>query len=145
MNLMEALQHTRCDGLRNRLEAFIRSIHDYTIPTFFCPVCGTDLRSSYQEQPDQQKRPGQGTCRICHLGIQMRHEIAHEDHMINAETKEMCAYRVTMPVALANHVTTRLLHDKWVAMRMPRRPLTVEEDGNWIAAARALVKKYTVN
>jgi CRISPR/Cas system-associated protein Cas10 (large subunit of type III CRISPR-Cas system) len=126
------------------IEAFIKVINDYTIPTYFCPVCHTDLRSSYKEQANQEKFPGQGTCRVCHLGIQMRHEIEHADHMLDAETKEMCAYRITMPVSLASHVTTKMLRDKWQAMKMPRRPLTREEFGNWIEAARAITKKFTI-
>lgn len=145
MTLAEALVNTKCDGLRIRLEAFARSIHSYTIPTFFCPVCGADLRGSYQDQANQTKFPGQGTCRVCCLGIQMRHVIEHEGHTLNIETGELCAYRVTLPVALANCITTKLLHDKWIAMKIPRRPLTAEERGNWVTEAKALVKKYSIN
>jgi hypothetical protein len=145
MNLLQALQQTTCDVLRARLEEFIQATARNLIKTSFCPVCHADLRGSYKDQDNQDKYPGQGSCRVCALAIQMRHDIIHEGHMLNAATKELCAFRVTLPVSLCCDVTLKLLRDKWLEMRMPCRPLTKEEFGNWVEAAHALVKKITVN
>lgn len=142
MTLLEAMANTKCDVLRTKLEEFILLVSGRVVDTFFCPVCGTDLRSSYRDQANQEKFPGQGTCEVCHLAIQMRHNVVHEDHMINPVTKEMCEYRITLPVMLLQPVMAKLLHDKWAAMRMPRRRLTMEENGNWIAEAKAMLRRY---
>lgn len=144
MTLLEALQNTKCDVLRTKLEQFISQIANNTIPTEHCPVCSTDLRGSFAFQSNQEKFPGQGLCNVCRLGIQMHHHIEHAGHLVNLETKQLCQYDITMPVMLTNKVIAKFLHDKWIEMKMPRRTLTVEELGNWIAAAKSITKKYTI-
>ena|ERR1035437_10075957 len=145
MTLAEALQNTLCDVLRTKLKQFLRSIENNVVVETVCPVCRTDLRSSFQFQANQEKYPGRGTCRVCCLEIQMHHRVEHVGHMLDSNTKQLCQYEITMPVALAHHITTKLLREKWRAMKMPRRPLTTEEKNNWVSEARALVKRYSIN
>jgi transcription elongation factor Elf1 len=141
--LDEALHNTKCDVLRGRLQEFCSAIRLNLIPTFFCPVCGVDLRSSLQPQSNQQKYPGQYTCNVCNLGVQMHHKVEHEGH-IDTETGALCELAITMPVSLVNKMLMDRLRTKWQQMRFPRRPLGVSERNKWFTEVQNVLRGFKV-
>jgi hypothetical protein len=143
VNLQQAIFETKCDKLRAELEKFLSTINNNVIETYGCPVCSTDLRSSFQYQADQRKHPGQGTCRVCSLGIQFNHHIEHVGHILDPITMRLCAYDITLPVALVNHVVSEELKKRWIKMGLPQRELTRSEFYDWMCEVQNIVNGST--
>lgn len=92
-----------CVDLRRKAALFLVEVKANIITTFACPVCGEDLRRTYQ----QGLTPYRGNCVCCKLGIQMNHDLVHEGH-------EGCAVRVRFPVSLCDPQLTKELRQAWV-------------------------------
>jgi hypothetical protein len=134
MNLAEAYAKEECPELKEQLGKFISTVRDNMLMTFFCPICGSDVRSSFAPS---HKNPWTGTCSVCHLGIQIRHEIAHEGHI--RLSGNLCTYQVNIPVSLMKLDTCKILADKWKIMKLPKRPLTPDEDAKWLSEVQRVV------
>lgn len=94
-----------CQELRTKVAEFLVVTKANRIDVFECPVCGEDLRQTYQ----QLLTPGRGNCNCCKLGIQMVHTVAHEGH-------ENCSVDIRYPVSLSDPELIRRLRQQWVKM-----------------------------
>jgi hypothetical protein len=128
--------------LKREMDKFMFIVRDNMIDSWFCPVCRSDLRSTYRDQPNQERKPGQGTCTVCNLGIQLHHRVAHDGHVVNEETQQLCEYRITVPVSLVNEAAMKKLRAKWVEMGLPRRPLTEIEQVGWLTEVSSILKEF---
>lgn len=92
----------QCDKLRTLVAEFIVVTKANRIDVFECPVCGEDLRNTYQDFGT-----GRGNCNCCKLGIQMVHTVTHTDH-------EGCSVAIRYPVSLSDPELMRRLRQAWV-------------------------------
>lgn len=126
MNLLEAIESAPCPELRKEMERFMGTVRENVIVGEGCPVCRTNLQSSF-EITYALRELGLGRCTVCGLKIQMHHRIAHKDHVLNEATGQMCAYEISLPVSHVHHSLLPELAAMWKKMNLPRRPFTPSE------------------
>jgi hypothetical protein len=137
MNLSQFMNdEVQCSDLRTLVAEFLVVTEANRIDVFECPVCGEDLRKTYQ----QLLTPGRGNCNCCKLGIQMVHTVNHVDH-------PNCSVQITYPVSLADPELIKRLRRAWVHLH--GTVLASQQEGidleRWIGEAKEIMDKYNAS
>jgi hypothetical protein len=98
-----------CQELRTKVAEFLVVTKANRIDVFECPVCGEDLRQTYQDFGT-----GRGNCNCCKLGIQMTHTVNHAEHHL--EGGAPCSVDIRYPVSLSDPELISRLRKAWVHM-----------------------------
>jgi endogenous inhibitor of DNA gyrase (YacG/DUF329 family) len=111
------------------------------IDTFTCPVCGEDLRNTFQKGLVW----GRGNCVCCKMGVQMQHRIAHEGHTEPGGFP--CEVVVTYPVSMCDPELQKRLRKAWTHLHGETQ---VSKTGQidlekWIAEAKEIQDRYNTS
>lgn len=138
-NLSEFIHNnSNCRDLRQEVAKFLMVTQANRIDVFECPVCGEDIRKTYQKGLIK----GRGNCICCKMGIQMEHTITHEGHTEPGGFP--CQVIVTYPVSMCDPELRKRLRQAWVHLH---GEVAVSKSGaidleRWIAEAREIQDKY---
>lgn len=124
----------QCKELRVEVAKFLKVMQHLLLHNFECPVCGEDLRQTYQASPLD---PNRGNCVVCKLGIQFNTFVKHEGH-------PGCEVRVQYPVAQSD-VTLRLrLRNEWIKVFGAELVSNSGkyDQGRWVPIAQEVARKY---
>jgi predicted RNA-binding Zn-ribbon protein involved in translation (DUF1610 family) len=113
---------------------FLKLMEDKLIHTFECPVCGEDLRKTFQASATDANK---GNCILCKMGIQFNSYVTHHGH-------PGCEVRVQYPIAYADPVLRSRLRSEWVGVHGSE---LVSKSGRyvearWVPIAQEIARKY---